>query len=199
MGTPSISGNTRLSLLERARIRDARAWHELVDLYAPLVAHWSRRCGLQSHDVADCIQEVFSSVTTSLATYRPSSSSGSFRAWLWTITRNKVRDFARKQSRQISAAGGSTALRSLANLDANMALPDEEPTSNEQLDSLVRRALDQVRSEFEASTWQGFWRTAIEGIPTSVVAQELGVTAAAIRQNRARIMRRLRQQLGDVP
>ena len=74
----------------------------------------------------------------------------------------------------------------------------QNPTTVEQLDDLVHRAAEQVRSEFEPETWQAFWRSAIDGIPTAVVAKELGVTPAAIRQNRARIMRRLRQQLGDL-
>lgn len=55
------------------------------------------------------------------------------------------------------------------------------------------------RSEFEPRSWQAFWRSAVDGIPTAVVAEELGVTAAAVRQSRSRILRRLRQQLGDLP
>ena len=66
-----------------------------------------------------------------------------------------------------------------------------------QLNELVHRSLDQVRSEFEATTWQSFWRTAIDGIPTAVVAEQLGLTPMAVRKNRSRVMRRLRQQMGD--
>src|SRR5688500_9229018 len=87
MTTTTSTGGTRLSLLARARARETTAWSELVRLYAPLVAHWCRRCGLDSHDAADCMQEVFAAVASSLGTYKPRDANGSFRAWLWTITR----------------------------------------------------------------------------------------------------------------
>ena len=34
---------------------------------------------------------------------------GAFRAWLWTITRNKIRDFARSLQNSPEAAGGSSS------------------------------------------------------------------------------------------
>lgn len=198
MTTQSTTHGTSPSLLARARQRDAMAWRELVDLYAPLVAHWCRRCGLDANDAADCMQDVFASVAMTLDCYEPRAASGTFRAWLWTISRNKVRDLIRKKSRHPSATGGSTAWQALANVPAESEIPDAEPTGAEQLNELVRRGVEQVRGEFESQTWQAFWRTAIDGIPTAVVAAELGVTPAAIRQSRSRVLRRLRQQLGDV-
>jgi RNA polymerase sigma-70 factor (ECF subfamily) len=198
MTTTTSAGGTRLSLLARARARESTAWSELVRLYAPLVAHWCRRCGLDSHDSADCMQEVFAAVASSLGTYKPQGANGSFRAWLWTITRNKVRDLCRRKSHQPQALGGSTARQSLADVPDESAVPNDEPSDAAQLSELMQRSLEQVRGEFESSTWQSFWRTAIDGIPTAVVADQLGLTAAAVRKNRSRIMRRLRQQLGDV-
>jgi RNA polymerase sigma-70 factor, ECF subfamily len=78
-------------------------------------------------------------------------------------------------------------------------LPQEDPTDQVQWNQLIRRAMEQVRAEFEPRSWQAFWRSAVDGIATSVVAEELGVTAASVRQSRSRILRRLRQQLGDCP
>src|SRR5262245_57011422 len=114
--THSTSRGTRLSLLARARQRDAAAWREIVELYAPLVAHWTRRCGLDSHEVADCIQDVFSSVASAIDSYTPRHTSGAVRGWLWTITRNKVRDLIRRKTREPRAVGGSTARQQLADI-----------------------------------------------------------------------------------
>jgi RNA polymerase sigma-70 factor (ECF subfamily) len=197
MTTHSTSGGTRPSLLARACRRDAAAWRELVELYSPLVAHWSQRCGLEAQEVADCLQDVFASVATSLGSFEPRAANGAFRAWLWTITRNKVRDRARGKLRQPRAVGGSSAAAALASTPDPASLPDDEPTGAGQLNALARRGLEQVRSEFEPHTWQAFWRTVIDGIPSAVVARELGVSSAAIRQSRSRVLRRLRQQLGD--
>ena len=133
-----------------------------------------------------------------MATFEPTRSSGSFRAWLLTITRRKVLDYLRKQSRHPQAAEGSTAVAVLQQVLDASTVPDLEPTGDKQLRPLIHRALQQVQSEFEPGNWQGSWRSVVDGIPTDVVAAELNVSTATIRQARSRILRKLRQQLGDL-
>ena len=198
MGTDSSCHPTRSSLLERARQRDAQAWRELIDLYGPLVAHWCRRCRIDAHAAADCVQDVFSSVAVAIEEFRPERATGSFRAWLWAITRNTLRDHFRRIARTPAATGGSTAMSLMQQVIDPFPIPDEEPTGDLQMRSLTARALVQVQSEFEPRTWQAFWRSVVDGISTDEVAFELQVSAATVRQSRSRILRRLRQQLGDL-
>ncbi len=189
------SNVTRASLISRARSRDSQAWQTLVDLYGPLVAHWCYRCKLDSHATADCVQDVFAAVAKSLENYQPSNKSGSFRAWLWTITGNKIRDHLRSERRHVEAIGGSTAL---ANLQQVVEVPDEEPTADVELERLVARGLESVRQDVEPQTWAIFQRAVLDQISTALVADEFGVSVANVRQIRSRILRRLREQLGDV-
>ncbi len=198
MMTDQSSNVTRSSLLQRASQRDALAWRELVDLYGPLVAHWCRRFSLDQHSSADCVQDVFAAVAVALDQFLPQRESGSFRAWLWTITRNKLRDHFRRSTRSAVATGGSTAMGLMQQVIDPSAVPDDEPTGDLQLQQLTSRALLQVQSEFESRTWQAFWRSVVDGIATSEVARELEMSEATVRQSRSRILRRLRQQLGDV-
>ena len=197
MTTQSSSNATRSSLLQRAVQRDARAWRELVDLYGPLVAHWCRRCSLDSHATADCMQDVFAAVVVALEQFSPQRTSGSFRAWLWTITRNKLRDHFRRNSKSAAATGGSTAMTFMQHTVDPVSVPDDEPTGDIQLQQLTSRALTQVQSEFESRTWQAFWRSVVDGIATADVAGEFEMSEATVRQCRSRVLRRLRQQLGD--
>lgn len=118
------SSGTRASLLMRARNQDEHAWTELVDLYGPLVAHSCRNCGLDPHTSADCIRDVFSSVARKIKEFKPARKTGSFRAWLWTITSNKIRDRARADKRRAEARGGSTALKSLQHIADPITIPD---------------------------------------------------------------------------
>ena len=198
MNSENSSQVTRSSLIRRAGEREAEAWCELVDLYGPLIAHWCRRCGLGVHSVADCVQDVFASVAVSIAAFAPARSTGSFRAWLWTITRHKVLDHLRTRSRQPVAAGGSAAMAVFEHVVDVSTVPNEEPTGDEQLQRLIHRALQQVQNEFEQITWQAFWRSVVDGLPTDIVSRELNVSPAAIRQARSRVLRKLRQQLGDM-
>ncbi|WP_372899029.1 RNA polymerase sigma factor [Stieleria sp.] len=189
---------TRTSLLGRARERDPLAWSELVDLYGPLIAHWCGRCGLDPHAAADCTQEVFAAVARSIGEFETKHPSGSFRGWLWTITSNKAKDRHRADARHVRADGGSTAFRTLSDIPDPIAIPDEEPTGDDQLDELLGRGLKQIRHEFADKTWRIFERAVIDEIPSATVAEEFGITPATVRQTRSRILRRLRQHLGDV-
>ena len=65
-----------------------------------------------------------------MATFEPTRSSGSFRAWLLTITRRKVLDYLRKQSRHPQAAEGSTAVAVLQQVLDASTVPDLEPTGD---------------------------------------------------------------------
>jgi len=186
---------TRFSLLARAQINDQAAWNDLVALYAPLIGRWCHRFGLQSASIADVSQEVFLSVTKGIAKFQPQEETGSFRAWLWQITRNKIIDRQRSAAQRSFATGGSDAFARLQQVAEVQELPNDDPSDADAVGSLVARALEQVRVEFHVSTWTAFWRTTIDGISTDVVAEELQMTNAAVRQARSRVSRRLRQQL----
>ena len=185
---------TRPSLIERVRGHDSAAWQRMVGLYGPLVAHWCRRNGLDAHSTADCLQEVFIALSQSMAAYVPSNRPGSFRGWLWGITQNKIRDHWRKHERQIAATGGSTAMHMLHSIESG----DDEPQSSIINNRLMRAALEVVRSEVETRTWAIFERSVIDQLPADAVASEFNIQPAAIRQIRSRILRRMRQHLGDV-
>jgi RNA polymerase sigma-70 factor (ECF subfamily) len=192
-GWDATAGPLPDDLLHQAQAQNPFAWEQLVALYLPLVSHWARRAGLQAHDRADLCQEVFRAVARRLARFRPDGQGG-FRGWLWTITRNKLRDFFRRRKRQFPAPGGDG--RRLLNL---AELPDEaaEPPP-EAADPVLRRALEVLATEFEESTRLAFWRSAVEGQPAADVGVGLAMSADAVRQARCRVLRRLRRELGEL-
>ena len=190
------SSSTRLSLISRIRANDSRAWHDLVALYSPLIAFWCRKQRVAESEINDAVQEIFFSVSRGIDDYRPRETGGGFRAWLWTITRHKIIDSKRRDARFPLAQGGSTALQAAQQVPE--ALDDRDDSERFEFTQLLHRGLAQVESEFEPKTWQAFWRTAVDGQTVAVVAAELELSSATVRQHRARVLRRLRQQLGEV-
>lgn len=190
------STGTARSLLDRARERDPAAWERMVTLYAPLVLRWCRGWGLREDDAADVFQEVFQSVARHLAVFRRDRSGDTFRGWLRTITRNKVNDYFRKRDREPTGVGGSEACEMLAQLPQE--LPLEEEKAGEAESELLHRALEMIRGEFEARTWQAFWQTAVEGRAAADVAADLAMTPGAVRVAKSRVLHRLRTDLGDL-
>jgi RNA polymerase sigma-70 factor (ECF subfamily) len=187
--------STSLTLLARARARDQEAWRRLVYLYGPLLEHWCRRWGVQGADAEDVRQEVFQAVAAGLESFQRDRPGDTFRGWLRGITHHKLLDLYRRRKNQPPAEGGTDPhLRMLEVPDSET--PPEEP--EEQVTGLYHRALELVRGEFEERTWQAFWRTTVEGQSPRDVAAELGVTPAAVRKAKSRILHRLREEVGDL-
>ena len=183
------------TFLERVKGMRPEAWARLVDIYGAVVYRWCRQSGLNEHDAADVVQDVFSSVARSIDRFRREQTNDSFRGWLATITRNRIRDLARRQKIRPSARGGTEANLYLANVPE----PEEASTSHDLSAMVSQRALDVVRAEFEEKTWTCFWRTTIDDRSPADVAEEMGVSVAVVYQARSRVLRRLRRQLKELP
>jgi RNA polymerase sigma-70 factor (ECF subfamily) len=189
-----VHHSTSRTLLDRARDRDEQAWRSLVDLYAPLVARWCAHRGVQGADADDIRQQVFQAVAKNLARFRHDRPSDTFRGWLRIITRNKLLDHFRRRESQPGGEGGTDALRRLHRL-AEAELPED---SADDLSGLYHRGLDLVRAEFEDRTWQAFWRVAVDGQSPADVAADMGMTSAAVRKAKSRVLLRLRQEVGEL-
>ncbi len=189
--------STSRSLLVRLRDNESDAWDRLVTLYAPLVYFWCRKLGLAEQDTPDVAQEVFKSVTTGINRFRKDRPEDTFRGWLRTITRCKAADHYRRQSRQPAAAGGSVALRQMAEFpDAiefpDAALPiyvDDESDDESVYHGLFLRACDLIRTDFKENTWKAFWRVVVDGQSPKDVGDEL-----SIRTDRGRTRCRPRKE-----
>ena len=99
------------------------------------------------------------------------------------IARNKTISLLRRRSCR-GAGGTDFYRRSLLIPDPQGLRISEEAELDEgrAVEDLYKNALDLVREEFEKRTWQAFWRTAIEGQAPAIIAEDLGVTPAAVRQ-----------------
>jgi RNA polymerase sigma-70 factor (ECF subfamily) len=193
-------GSTSSSLLARIKAREQDGWQRLVRLYGPLVDFWIRRDELQLADAGDVFQEVFAAVALGIDQFHKDQPGDTFRGWLRTITRHKVTDHHRRAARQPGAIGGSEAHWQF------QEIPDPEEASEatsdcgerDALKDLRLRALDLVHGEFEPRSWEAFWRVEIDRQMAKDVAEELGMTPAAVRMAKSRILRRVREELGDL-
>jgi len=105
---------TRVTLLTRLRDgRDADAWREFFDLYGPVVYRFARNRGLQDADAADLMQDVLRSVARNAHRMEYDPKRGTFRGWLYTVTRNKIYNFLSGQRNRPRASGDSDAYERL--------------------------------------------------------------------------------------
>ncbi len=188
------------TLLDRLRLRRPDAWQRFVRLYSPVIYRWCRRAGLIADDAADVLQEVLVAVMLHLPEFRRDRPQDTFSGWLAAITRNKVRDCYRRRQGKAEARGGSTAQQQIADVPQPPEPSDESIRSDADCEAVLsRRVLELIEAEFELRTWRAFWRTTVDGEPPAGVAEDLGMTVAAVYMAKSRVLRRLRQVLGELP
>ena len=188
---------TRASLL--VQIRDGAnhaAWQEFVNLYGPVVYGFARKRGLQDADAADLMQDVLRSVSSAIGRLDYDRKQGTFRGWLFTITRNKIFNFLSARRIRPRSSGDSATNRLLD------SQPDNSDASNgsdawelEYQRRVASLAMDRIKAEFQENTWRAFWLTAVEGIAAPEVAKQLRMSPGAIYVAKSRVLARLKDEV----
>jgi hypothetical protein len=81
--------STRSSLLSRLRhASDAASWQQFLDNYGKLIFKVCRRAGLDSQKAEEVTQETIVAVSQEMPKFKFDRSKGSFKGWLWRVTRN---------------------------------------------------------------------------------------------------------------
>jgi RNA polymerase sigma-70 factor (ECF subfamily) len=185
---------TRASLL--VQIRDSAnhgAWREFVELYGPIVYGFARKRGLQDADAADLMQDVMRSVSTAIGRLDYDRHQGTFRGWLFTITRNKVFNFLSARRIRPQGSGDSSTNRMLASHPQ-----DEDGIDTWEIEyqrRLASIAMERVKGEFQDNTWRAFWMTAVEGRAVAEVSKQVGLSAGAIYVAKSRVLARLKEEV----
>jgi len=187
---------TRDSLLIRiADARDQAAWEQFARIYRPVVYNVARMRGLQDADAQDVAQQVLLSVSKSLPNWERRDESTRFRHWLCRTARNATINMLTRQPKDRAIGGG------LVPVDIPENQVDSELDSRlvrEYRRQLFRQAAEHVRSRADATTWQAFAMTMIDGLTIAEAAERLQRSEAVIYAARSRIMRRLRDTVKDM-
>ncbi len=192
--TVDDSPRTRASLL--VQIRDGgnqEAWQEFMKLYGPVVYGFARKRGLQDADAADLTQDVMRSVSAAIGRLEYDPKQGTFRGWLFTITRNKVFTFLSSSRHRAQGTGDSATSRLL----------DEKPDPSDGSEvweleyqrRLASLAMERVKNEFHESSWRSFWLTAVEGVAPALAAKEIGISAGAVYVAKSRVLARVKAEV----
>lgn len=167
---------------------DQNAWEKFVQLYTPLMFHWARKVGLQQSDAADLVQDVLSIVFRRLPDFQYDTS-GSFRGWLRTVTLNKFREKKRKRVTDVSVASNSV-LEQISSL--------QRAESTWDLDygrMLMQQTMELMEPDFHPGTWKALRAVMAEGMTVDQAAEATGVSVWTIYSAKARLMKRLREEL----
>jgi RNA polymerase sigma-70 factor (ECF subfamily) len=178
------------------RLRDSsnhEAWREFLQLYSPLVYGFVRNRGLQDADAADLLQEVLRSVSGSIGRLDYDKQKGGCRAWLFTITRNRLSTYL--SGRRATAAGADSTIQQRLDAEPDRSGSLEEEWEREFQRQLTSQAMQAIEPEFGDKTWQAFWLTAVDGVSAADVSKNLGMSTGAIYVAKSRVLARLKTEI----
>lgn len=178
-------------MIRNLRKRSSTAWTQFAEVFGDIVLDQISKDQIQPADAADISQEVLEAVLLNIDRYRHDSKRhGSFRAWLWGITRHKVLDYYRQKKRDPPPAGSGVEAVTDTQL-AGLA------TDDELLDALspIAAIIESVRTDFSPQNWQVFWRAVMHDEPIAQIAREMNIAPGAARQGKYRVTVRLRDEL----
>jgi RNA polymerase sigma-70 factor, ECF subfamily len=180
---------TSASLLQELHLRpNERHWERFVRTYTPLLYKWSRAMGLQDADAVDLVQDVFTLLVKKLPEFSYDNTK-SFRGWLRTIALNKWRETVRSRD----------VLVDNDNMLDRLPAPDDEWFGELEFRlHVTRRAMELIKHDFHADTWQAFWEHVVAGKSAPLVAGNLGTTPGAIYAAKVRVLARLREELANL-
>ena len=185
---------TRQSLLMRlSGAEQDTAWATFLDIYEPAIFRFAMSRGLQEFDARDVTQQVLLAVHKRIDTWDQDEAKGSFRGWLFRVTRN----LASKQLRQARRQKTEGRQHEFDELPAT-ATQDTSVFVLEYRRQVFRWAAKSVKDQFKQQTWTAFWKTSIGAESAANVASELGMTVGAVYAAKCRVMVILREVVEEL-
>lgn len=188
----SSPGRTPVSLLGRLRLdpNDPTAWKEFLDRYGVILLRWGENLGLQRADAEDVAQTVLFALVRKLPLFRYDPSRR-FRGWLYTIVRNEVRDFSRRQL-ALRGSGDSQVHALLAQAEAPPELVEGLIGEFERM--LFAEACARVRLRIDPQTWEIFRLRIIDKVPGSEIAARLDVPINTVFSSASRVFTKIKRE-----
>jgi RNA polymerase sigma-70 factor (ECF subfamily) len=172
-------------------------WERFVTIYEPALRRWLTKRGLSPHDAEDCTQQVLMAVSRSIRSFRDDNKPASFRRWIQRIARNELINSIRTQSKQPQSTNDSFVWDQLASM-ADESDRLEKSFDDEYQRSLFFVAAAEIKQSVAPKTWQAFWMSQVESIPTPVIAKTLGMSVGSVYVAKGRVLQRLQAAVAQL-
>lgn len=186
---------TRRSLiLKLANWKDQRSWDEFYRTYWRLIYSVAIQAGLREHEAWDVVQETVLTIAKQTLKSQYDPKRGSFKTWLWNVTRWRISDQFRQRRKDTADAEQGE----IASLDF---VPDAGDTSFEKIwekewqNNVMKAAIDRVKTKVSPKQFQIFDYNVLRGMKASEVHKKLGVSIAQVYLAKHRVGGQLNKEI----
>jgi RNA polymerase sigma factor (sigma-70 family) len=181
---------TRSSMIRDLKLEEVsqERWQEFEQVYKPLLLFWMKKKSVPASAKDEVLQECWISAFKAIGKFERDSDKGSFRGWLRTIVHRRVADYFRSLPKdQAVPQEWLNDIVTPEQMDA-----EELEEEKEALREIEARALEVIRSTTKEQTWKMFWMRVVEKVPYPEIAKQFGVSEAAVRMAKQRVVKRLK-------
>jgi RNA polymerase sigma factor (sigma-70 family) len=189
---------TRITLINRLRNwRDQASWQDFFDTYCKLIHNSATKSGLTPTEAQDVVQETLVTVAKHIPTFKYDPSIGSFKSWLYNITRWRIADQFRKRDQFDTVADETgTGTRKVEKV-ANPASHDLEMIWDAEWEKgLLDSAVTKVRRQLDPQKFQIFDFYVNKDWPPEKVAQAFGISTSQVYLGKHRVTEMIKQEIG---
>lgn len=189
-----MSDTTRKTLLSKIKAGNEIGWREFYDIYKKLIVGMTHKHGWDREDTPDLIQQVMLVVfDNGKFSYDPEKGT-KFRAWLGTITRNKMNDIFRKRCRLMDKNTIRVSQKDKNAPDMEFPVDEFERKWNIAYAEYVSaQIMEQLKLEVEPATYQAFEMLTIHETSAPEVVKATGMSVDKIYLLKTRCIRRLKR------
>ena len=177
-----FADRTRRSLiLKLADWKDQRNWDEFYRTYWRLIYSVAIQAGLREQEAWDVVQETILTIAKQAKKNAYDPSRGSFKTWLWNVTRWRISDQFRLRRKDTAATSESSQ-----GTDSLNYVPDASDSSFEKIwekewqQNVMKAALERVKTKVAPKQFQIFDYNVIRGMKAGEVHKKLGVSIAQV-------------------
>ena len=184
------AAHTRRSLIARLHDwQDQKSWDEFYRSYWRLIYSVATKAGLSNDEAWDTVQETILTVARQTRENRYDPTKGSFKAWLWQITRWRILDCLRKRSHHLPENTGPERSG-----DDTFG----ELWENEWQRNILKAATERVKTQVSPRQFQIFAYYVLHNMSAAEVRRKLGASLAQIYLAKHRVGKLLRRELEHV-
>ncbi len=197
-----LAARTRRSLIMRlGDWKDQRSWDEFYRTYWRLIYSVALKAGLKEDEAWDVVQETVLTIAKQSLKNSYNPERGSFKMWLWNVTRWRINDQFRLRCRvpQPSNAGENTPAREpVENVPDTSSNNFTEIWEREWQQNVMKAALERVKMRVSPRQFQIFDYNVLQGMSATDVRRKLGVSMAQVYLAKHRVGGILKKEIAYI-
>lgn len=190
---------TRKSLIARLENwEDQRSWDEFYRTYWRLIYTVALKAGLREDEAWDVVQETILSIAKQSRKQMYDPTQGSFKMWLWNMTRWRINDQFRRRKKDTSMllnndmAGAEHPLEQIPDQSGENF---EKVWDKEWQNNLMQAALARVKTKVSPKQYQIFDYNVLRGMSPAEIRKKLRISIAQVYLAKHRVGGVLKKEL----